>query len=130
MEGITTFRIAGWDEQSFAEVEDAGKLCRASVIKTYTGEISGEGKLEYLMAYQTDGSAVFTGFERVIGTVGGKTGSFVFQHSGNYRNGEMTQESVILPGSGTGELAGIKGTGNITAGHQEEYPMSFSYDIK
>jgi len=130
MEGVTIFKIASWDEQPFAEVADGGKLSRASVTKTYTGEITGEGKLEYLMAYRTDGSAVFSGFERVIGTVGGKSGSFVLQHSGNYRNGQMTQESMILAGSGTSELTGIKGEGRITAGHQEEYPMSFSYDIQ
>ena len=48
------------------------KLTRAAVAKTFTGDIVGEGHVEYLMMYRSDGSATCVGFERVAGHVAGK----------------------------------------------------------
>ena len=48
------------------------KLTRVSVNKSYQGDITGEGKLEYLMMYRDDGSASFIGMERVVGSIVGR----------------------------------------------------------
>lgn len=85
------FKITSWDEKPFAEVAGGGKLTRASVIKTYTGEIQGTGTLEYLMAYRLDGNADFFGYERFIGQIGERTGSFVLQHQGVFRGWQGTR---------------------------------------
>jgi hypothetical protein len=129
MNGITTFKITSWDETPYSEVEGGGKLTKAAITKTYTGVIEGEGKLEYVMAHNPDGSATFYGFERVTGSIGNKRGSFVFQRSGTYENGQMQEEVTVVPGSGTQDLQSLSGKGNITAGHQQEYPMSFEYEF-
>ena len=60
-----TFALSAWDEKPYDEMNGVPKLTRASVNKSYQGDITGEGKLEYLMMYRDDGSASFIGMERV-----------------------------------------------------------------
>ncbi|MBW8886462.1 MAG: DUF3224 domain-containing protein [Fibrobacteres bacterium] len=129
-----SYKIAGWDEKTFSEADvsgpgHAGKLSKASVRKTYSGDLEGEGFLEYLLAYQGDGSAEYVGYERVTGKLNGSTGSLVFRHTGTYAHDRMVQTTVIVEGSGTGGLAGISGKTEITAGHDKEYPFILEYGI-
>src|SRR4030081_3041106 len=114
------FTIKSWDEKPYSEGQDLPKLTRAAVTKTFTGDITGEGQVEYLMMYRSDGSATFVGLERVVGNVGGRAGSFVLQRTGVFEN-EMAKESYfVIPGSGTGELGGLRGEGISAAGHGAE----------
>ena len=55
------FAIKSWDEKPYSEGQDLPKLTRASVSKTYSGDITGEGQVEYTMMYRSDGSATFVG---------------------------------------------------------------------
>src|SRR5438034_5956913 len=68
------FAIKSWDEKPYSEGKDLPKLTRASVTKTFTGDIEGEGQVEYLMMYRSDGSATFVGLERVVGLLAAKAG--------------------------------------------------------
>jgi Protein of unknown function (DUF3224). len=81
------FTIKSWDEKPYSEGEDLPKLTRAAVAKTFAGDITGDGHVEYLMMYRSDGSATFVGLERVVGQVAGKAGSFVLQRTGVFENG-------------------------------------------
>lgn len=128
------YKIAGWDEKTFSEPGSpgpghAGKLTKASVRKTYTGDVEGEGVLEYLLSYKDDGSAEYMGYERVTGKVDGVPGSFVFRHNGTYAEDRMMQTSVIVEGSGTGELIGLSGRTEIIAGHDKDYPFTLEYEM-
>ena len=125
-----TFELKAWDEKPFNEMNGMPKLTRASVIKSYQGDITGEGKLEYLMMYRDDGSASFVGLERVVGSVGGRSGSFVLQHSGTFKEGVATVTLVVVPGSGTGDLRGMRGEGGFSVGHQPPYAMTLDYDFE
>jgi len=55
-----TFQAKSWEEQPHHERDDGPKLTRASVTKTFSGDIAGHETLEYLMMHRTDGSASFT----------------------------------------------------------------------
>jgi hypothetical protein len=125
-----TFALNAWDEKPYNEIHGAPKLTRASVTKSYQGDITGEGKLEYLMMYRDDGSASFLGLERVVGSVGGRSGSFVLQHSGTFKGGVATVTLVVVPGSGTGDLRGLRGNGEFAVGHQQPYSMTLDYDFE
>ena len=57
----------------------------------------------------TKGSAGYVAIERVTGTLHGRAGSFVFQHSGTMDRGAQQLSITVVPDSGTGELAGIGG---------------------
>lgn len=67
------FVIESWDERPYSENPDMPKLTRASVTKRYAGDVEGEGHVEYLMVYRSDGSASFVGLERVVGRIGGRS---------------------------------------------------------
>jgi len=123
------FVIKNWDEKAYSEGDGLPKLSRASVIKTFTGDIEGEGRVEYLMMYRSDGSATFVGLERVVGHVAGKAGSFVLQRTGIFENGVAKESYSVIPGSGTGELRGLRGEGTSAVGHGTEHPLTLSYEL-
>ena len=123
------FAIKAWDEKPYGEGPDLPKLTRASVTKSYTGDIEGEGSVEYLMMYRADGSANFVGLERIVGTLGGKSGSFVLQRSGAFEGGVATESYTVISGSATGELRGLEGSGATALGHGTEYAFTLDYDV-
>lgn len=125
-----TFALNAWDEKPYNEMIGLPKLTRVSVTKSYQGDITGEGKLEYLMMYRDDGSASFLGLERVVGSVGGRSGSFVLQHSGTFKDGVATVTLLVVPGSGTGDLRGLRGNGAFAVGHQQPYSMTLDYHFE
>jgi hypothetical protein len=124
-----TFEITNWDEKPFGELAGASRLTRAGVTKSYKGDIEGEGILEYLMAYGHDGSASFVGMERLVGRVGDKHGTAVFQHVGAFKDGVARSTWSVVPNSGTGDLQGLRGEVSSALGHAETYPVELSYEV-
>ena len=109
-----SFTIKSWDEQPFAELEGAPKLTQARVTTTYTGDLDGEGTSTLVMAY--DGAdASYAGYERVVGSLGGRSGSFVLRLAGGFEQGAARTDWTVVEGSGTGELAGLLGEGGYVA---------------
>jgi hypothetical protein len=123
------FAITNWDEKPYSEGQDLPRLTRASVRKTFTGDIEGEGEVEYLMMYRNDGSATFVGLERVVGRLGDKSGSFVLQRLGVFESGQAKESYSIIPGSATGDLQGLVGDGSSAVGHGMEHPFTLSYEL-
>ena len=123
------FAIMSWDEKPYSEGPDLPKLTRAAVAKTFTGDIEGEGHVEYLMMYGSDGSATFVGLEQVVGRLAGKAGSFVLQRTGTFENGVAKESYVVVAGSGTGELRGLRGQGESAVGHGLEHPLTLTYEL-
>ena len=124
------FAIKSWNEVPWSEGPDQPKLTRATVTKTYTGEIEAEGTVEYLMIYGSDGSATFVGLERVVGRIGAKAGSFVLQRTGVFESGLAKESYVVVSGSATGELQGLVGDGSSAVGHGMEHPFALSYELE
>ena len=124
------FAIKSWDEKPYHEGQDQPKLTRASVTKSFTGDIEGEGQVEYLMMYRGDGSASFVGLERFVGRIGARAGTFVLQRSGVFENGQAKESYAVIPGSATGELRGLRGEGRTALGHGTEYPFALHYEME
>jgi hypothetical protein len=123
------FTIKTWDEKPYSEAQDLPKLTRAAVTRTFTGDLAGEGHVEYLMMYRSDGSATFVGLERVVGSLAGKAGSFVLQRTGAFENGVAKESYFVIPGSGTGELRSLRGEGTSALGHGTDYPLTLNYEL-
>ncbi len=123
------FAIKSWDEKPYSEGEKLPKMTQASVAKTYTGDIVGDGHVEYLMMYRSNGSATFVGLERVIGQIAGKNGSFVLQRTGVFEEGQAKESYSVIQGSATGELQGLTGDGTSDVGHGMEHPFVLSYEL-
>ncbi|MFL5481748.1 MAG: DUF3224 domain-containing protein [Gemmatimonadaceae bacterium] len=124
------FAIKSWDEKPYSEGADQPKLTRASVAKTFTGDIEGEGHVEYIMMYRSDGSASFVGIERIVGRIGNKSGTFVLQRIGEFEDGQAKESYTVVPGSATGDLRGLEGEGRTSVGHGMEHPFELSYELR
>ncbi len=129
MHAKSTFKILSWDEEPFDEPEDGPKLTRAHIKKSFDGDLAGTGNLMYVMTYLDAASASFSGFEKVVGSLGGRKGSFVLRHTGSYDGEKAVAECEVVPGSGTGELAGLSGTGRFSAGAAPEHDMPLEYEV-
>jgi hypothetical protein len=55
------------------------------------------------------GSAGYVAIERFTGSLMGRSGSFVFQHSGSMNQGAQQLSITVVPDSGTGALKGLAG---------------------
>lgn len=94
-------------EPSVSEGVSTGRL---SLSKRFDGDLVATGEGEMLTALTpTKGSAAYVAIERVTGALHGQAGSFVFQHSGTMNRGAQQLSIRVVPGSGTGQLAGIEG---------------------
>jgi hypothetical protein len=126
-----TFKLEGWDETAYGEAGDGGKLTRAAVKQAFSGEIEGEGAVEWLMCYRPDQTADFVGLQRIVGQVGGRSGSFVMvQSAGTFDGQEAKGELSVVPGSGTGDLRGLRGKGEFSAPHGSTASITLDYDFE
>jgi hypothetical protein len=123
------FAIKSWDEKPISEGDALPKLTRAAVVKTFTGDIEGEGHVEYLMMYRADGTATFVGLERVTARLGGRAGTFVLQRIGAFEDGLAKESYTVIPGSATGDLRGLAGQGRSAVGHGMEHPFTLDYEL-
>jgi hypothetical protein len=123
-----TFAVTNWDEKPYDEVDGGPRLTRAAVTKVFSGELEGNATVEYLMVHRSDGTATFVGVERVTGTLGGKTGSFVLEHRGTFEKATAKAMCRVVAGSGTAELAGLHGEGSFAAVGREA-PFTLDYEL-
>ena len=124
-----TFELASWKEETYEELGDGAKLTRASVTQKFEGDIEGDGAVEWLMAYRPDGTAHFVGLQRVRGSVGGRTGVFVLETSGDFDGQTATWTASVVAGSATEELAGLAGDGTFGAPHGPNALYELSYTL-
>jgi len=89
---------------------DGGTLGRMSIDKQFHGDLEATSKGEMLTAGTgVKGSAGYVAIERVSGTLHGRSGAFVLQHSGIMMRGAPQLTITVVPDSSTGELVGIAG---------------------
>jgi hypothetical protein len=121
--------VVSGEERPFAKVNDAPKLVKGSFTLKYEGEMEGEGVLGELKIWLTSTLSTVYGLERFVGALEGKKGTFVLQHTGMLRDGVLNSKRTVLPGSGTGELKGLKGEININAEPAESSQVTFVYQF-
>jgi hypothetical protein len=125
------FKIAGWDEKTYTELEGGGKLTQASVKQAFSGEIEGDGAVEWLMCYRPDATAEFVGLQHFVGRIGGRSGSFaLLQTAGSFDGTEARGELSVVPGSGTQDLRGLRGNGEFSAPLGSEAAVTLDYDFE
>lgn len=86
------FEVASGSEDAYHEREGDPKLTRATGTQRFAGDIEGEGSVEWVMCYLPDGTARFAGLQRVEGSIGERTGSFVMESVGG-----QLKSSLDLP---------------------------------
>ncbi len=93
---------------------DGNSLGRMSIEKQYHGDLEGVGTGQMLTggtAIKT--SAAYVAIEQVAGSLKGREGSFILQHTGTMTRGAPSLAIIVVPDSGTDQLEGLKGTMEI-----------------
>lgn len=121
------FETGDWNEEPFAAVDGATKLTRALVTGAYSGDIEGRTTIAFIMHYPDDTRASYSGLERIEGQLAGRTGTFVLRHEGVFTEGEARTTLSVVPGSGLGELAGLRGEGSSVAPIGSRATVTFDY---
>ncbi|HET7651298.1 MAG TPA: DUF3224 domain-containing protein [Gammaproteobacteria bacterium] len=109
--------------------DDGATLGRLSIEKTFKGDLDAAGKGEMLTGGDPkSGSAGYVAMEQVAGTLHGKRGTFLLQHTGNMNRGEQSLSITVVPESGTGELSGISGRLSIKIENGKHF-YEFNYTL-
>jgi Protein of unknown function (DUF3224) len=124
------FEVQSWEENAYVELEGDAKLTRASVGQAFTGDLDGEGSVEWLMCYREDKTAEFVGLQRFVGRLGSRSGTFVMRTQGGFDGNEAKGRLDVIAGSGTEELSGITGTGEFAAPMGSTASVELDYDVE
>ena len=117
------------EQQGELDKAAGSALGRMSLDKQIHGQLEGTSKGQMLTAgTDVKGSAGYVAIERVTGTLNGKSGSFVLQHSGTMNRGAFHLSITVVPDSGTGQLVGLTGTMNITVA-DGKHSYEFEYTL-
>lgn len=108
---------------------EGSKLARMSIDKEITGDLVATTKGQMLSAMtDTKGSAGYVAIERVEGTLHGRAGSFVLQHTGTMNRGVPELSVTVVPDSATGALAGLQGNFKIIIA-EGKHSYEFTYAL-
>ncbi len=109
---------------------EGSTIARWSGTKKFHGDLEGTSEVQMLGAStNVKGSAGYVAMERVTGTLNGRQGSFVLQHSGTLNRGTAQLSVSVVPDTGTGELAGIAGTMSIKIEAGGKHFYEFAYTL-
>jgi len=125
----TKLKIESWDEKPYREHADGRKFARAEVTLAGIGDGLTGGTFESLLYYRADGTSSYVTVMELTGTLDGRSGSFALWGDGTYDGTTARVAATIVPGSGTGELAGITGEAESVSTHADypHMPLRISY---
>ena len=114
-----------------AEVITGRPVGLAIITKEFDGQITGSSVTLFTAAFDQDaGAGTYVAMESFEGTVNGLTGTLNFAHSATTTGDDRLSEFfTIVPGSGTGELEGITGTGGIRITLDGDHEIWFDYEL-
>lgn len=101
---------------------------RFGLDKRFHGTLDASSKGQ-MLAFRSavEGSAGYVAMEQVDGTLDGREGTFVLQHSGTMDRGAQHLDLTVVPDSATGDLAGLKGRMQIEiTGGKHHYVFEYS----
>ena len=129
-----SFQVTGWDQTPTSEPGVRPAHGRASVTKTFSGDLEATSTAEVLMV-QADpadltAGAGYIASEIVTGSLHDHQGSFVIQHGGiSEVKGSQWTYGHIVPGSGTGALDGLTGTAEIQMSADGSHSITLEYEL-
>jgi hypothetical protein len=107
-----------------------GAVARFELSKTFTGDLEGTGAGVMLSAGDPQaGTAGYVAIETVSGRLGGRVGGFALQQFGTMEGGAQVLHYAVVPGSGTGGLAGITGTLRLRIDDDGTHRYALEHDL-
>ncbi|MDO9095804.1 MAG: DUF3224 domain-containing protein [Rubrivivax sp.] len=108
--GTFTVKMTPQDTAADAAPTPGATLGRLLLDKHYQGDLQATAQGQMLSAVTpTSGSAGYVAIEHVTGTLHGRSGSFLLQHSGLMSRGNKQLTVTVVPDSGTDGLLGLEG---------------------
>lgn len=107
-----TIAVHSSEAKPFDQTEGPA-LVEISLSETFTGDIDGESTVRALEIRRNDQSASLISMQRFDGKLGQRQGTFVLQGSETVEHGKIKATWFVVPGSGTGGLSGLRGTGGF-----------------
>ena len=125
-----TFEVKITPQKPDNKEAEASALVRMSSDKEFHGDLEGTSKGEMLASGRPDpkGSGGYVALERVTGTLHGRSGTFILQHSGTMTRGTPELSITVVPDSGTGQLAGLAGKMKIII-ENGKHSYEFEYTL-
>jgi hypothetical protein len=114
--------------EAYNKSEGAG-LGRMAIDKQFHGTLEATSQGEMLFAGSAKDSGGYVAVERVTGVLGGKRGGFSLQHNATMTKGTPYLNIIVVPGSGTEELASLAGTMKIIIEAGGKHFYEFDYDL-
>jgi hypothetical protein len=129
-QAVATYENAAGTETAYHEPVDGPSLFRASVQRRFQGTLTGESVAEVLICRAAPDRIGYVASDRFAGQLGERRGSFVFQHGGPIDRGALRSFGYVVPGSGTGELRGLRGEVTIAVTAAGEHTLTLDYDFE
>jgi Protein of unknown function (DUF3224) len=123
------FTVDSWDAEQPFDEKDGTQRTRVHLTKTFTGDLTGTSDADLITVGTAAGPAAYVAIERFEGTLGGNQGGFVLQHSAGATDGESWLVWKIVEGTGTGELTGIRGEGEIVRADDGSHSYTLDYTL-
>lgn len=125
-----TFETGGWTPQPPYDDRDGIQLGQVTMTKTFHGDLTATSLVTMLVAAtEVEDSRSYVALERIDGTLDGREGSFVVQHSAASDRGKQSLTVSVVPDSGTGELRGLRGTMDIQIAPDGSHSYTFEYSL-
>ena len=128
MEAKATFTVDGIDHGEPVANHPGTELSRARVNKTFSGDLAGTGTVEMMTAFGEAGRGSVA-IEWIQGTLGGRGGGFALLHCGTQDGTDQWAVWRVVPGSGTDELEGIVGEGQIEVDADGTHRFRLAYEL-
>jgi hypothetical protein len=132
-ESTMTNHAAGTFEVKLTPQDDKSEdktMGRMTSDKQWQGDLVGTSTGQMLSGGDVStGSAGYVAIEKFSGTVKGRKGTFILQHSGRMTKGKGQLTITVVPDSGTDELAGISGKLTIKI-ENGKHSYDFEYSFK
>jgi Protein of unknown function (DUF3224) len=119
--------VKTYEPTTYDQPTEGPALVRIHVVEDFSGDIDGEGVAEFLQTARGEDEASFVGVERVSGRIGDKSGTFVLQDQGTLKGTTVSGTWFVVPGSGTGELQGLRGEGGFEAELGQRADITLDY---
>jgi hypothetical protein len=130
-----TFHVASFVpaeiQPSPAAIEVGIPVGTAVMEKQYEGDVSGRSATVFTSAFDMGtGVGTYVAMETFEGRLGDRAGGFAYVHSATTTGSDRRNELfVIVPSSGTGDLAGISGGGGMAVAPDDTHLVWFDYEL-
>jgi hypothetical protein len=132
MRAESTFAVTTFEPTDYVSPITTGSpVGFAFMDKQFDGDVQGRARTQFTSAFDPQtGVGTYVAMESFEGTLGGRRGAFNLAHSATTTGTDRLHPLVVIvPGSGTGELEGLAGTGEIAVDADGTHRLTLDYEL-